>query len=133
MLEFDDLILETIFINCGKDVFILFKTCKRFNSLRSNIIKLQTLVSNDSLCTEYTLFGKLHREGAPAVVWTCGTKEWWDRGKPHRKDGPAMEWVSGTKEWWFKGRKHRKSGPAVIKSNGSKEWWVRGRRWMVSD
>ena len=42
-----------------------------------------------------------HRDGAPAIEYFNGDKEWWVNGNCHREDGPAVERVDGRKEWWL--------------------------------
>ncbi|GAB4072279.1 hypothetical protein GCM10028812_49480 [Ancylobacter sonchi] len=45
----------------------------------------------------------IHREDAPALIGTDGTKAWYRNGQLHREDGPAVEWANGSKEWWVDG------------------------------
>lgn len=47
--------------------------------------------------------GVLHREGAPAIIYTDGTVEWWFDGERHREDGPAIDWPVTFAEWWLDG------------------------------
>ncbi len=43
--------------------------------------------------------GRLHRLGAPAVVYPDGTEEWWNHGELHRDDGPAIEYINFAGRW----------------------------------
>ena len=72
--------------------------------------------------------GNLHREGAPAVEWSDGTKEWYKNGLFHREDGPAIEYKDGDKHWFKNGNLHREDGPAIEFSNGNKSWWFEGKK-----
>lgn len=76
----------------------------------------------------WTLKGKLHRIGGPAVIWPSGTKYWYFNGDLHRENGPAVEMIVGTKEWYIKGQRHRLDGPAVEYPDGLKFWFYNGMR-----
>lgn len=101
-------------------------------------------------------FGRLHREGGPAVESQNGYKEWYWHGTLHRADGPAEEdgdarqwkWMGlchrlgrnpasertfdfGTEfEWYRYGQKHRFGGPAMMgpKVTGWFHYGARHRR-----
>lgn len=71
--------------------------------------------------------GQIHRDGAPAVIYPNGAKEWYRNGKLHRDDGPAVENpITGDWEWLQNGERHRIGGPAVIRPDGVKAWWING-------
>ena len=55
-----------------------------------------------------------------------GTKQWSLNGRPHREGGPAVEWSDGTKFWFLNGEYHREDGPAHEYPNGIKHWWLNG-------
>jgi len=59
----------------------------------------------------WSLNGKLHRIGGPAIEGADGREEWYEHGKPHRIGGPAIEWADGTKVWFEHGESHRVEGP----------------------
>ena len=48
--------------------------------------------------------GLLHRIHGPAVIYSDGTKEWYQQGRLHREDGPAVELINGTIEWYMNGQ-----------------------------
>jgi hypothetical protein len=50
------------------------------------------------------LYGYLHREDGPAVIYSDGTQEWFINGKLHREDGPAIIWPDGSKLWYLNGK-----------------------------
>ena len=37
------------------------------------------------------------------IILEDGTKEWRKYGKLHREGGPAIELADGDKEWWIRG------------------------------
>lgn len=76
---------------------------------------------------------QLHREDGPAVERADGTKEWWHHGQRHRESGPAVERADGTKEWWQDGKIHREDGPAIEKADGSNEWRLNGQEWSKAE
>lgn len=51
----------------------------------------------------WKLNGKLHRVGAPAVMYHNGDESYYQHGKRHREDGPAMVSPFGDREWWIEG------------------------------
>ena len=71
--------------------------------------------------------GDLHREGAPAVIWKSGTKEWYRNGDLHREDGPASIHSDGTEFWYKNGKFHRENGPAIIEADGYRAYYVNGQ------
>lgn len=75
--------------------------------------------------------GDRHRLDGPAIIWSCGDKEWWVNGKLHREGGPAVEYHSGAKEWWINGKLHREDGPALIWDHSIKEWWFYGKKHRI--
>jgi len=77
----------------------------------------------------WTLDGKLHRIGGPAVELGDGGTEWFLNGKNHRIDGPAIEYSSGATEWYLNGSLHREDGPAVEYSDGDTYWYLKGIRY----
>ena len=57
--------------------------------------------------------GKYHRCGdKPAIIYSDGTKEWWENGKRHRARGPAFIDVYGNYGYYFRGMQHNLEGPA---------------------
>ena len=72
--------------------------------------------------------GRLHRDDGPAIVWSSGTKQWYQHGERHRDEGPAVIWASGTKVWYQHDRIHRDDGPAMINKEGMKHWYQHGKR-----
>ena len=97
--------------------------------------------------------GTTHREDGPAVIYTDGAEEWYQKGYNHRLDGPACTWPDGTEYWykndqwhreggpartmpvgsskdleyWNSGKVHRIDGPAIIKASGDKYWYIDGK------
>lgn len=67
---------------------------------------------------EWWIKGKLHREGAPAIIRHDGEERWFLDGVLHREDGPAVTYGEGSMEWWSKGKLHRIGGPAVDVKKG---------------
>lgn len=53
--------------------------------------------------TQWSLDGKYHRVGGPAIEYSDGPKYWFLEGKLHREDGPAVEYPDGTKRWFLNG------------------------------
>lgn len=49
----------------------------------------------------YDKDGTIHREDGPAVIYGCGTKDWFIHGKRHRSDGPAVVWHNGKSGLWY--------------------------------
>jgi hypothetical protein len=43
-----------------------------------------------------------NREDAPAIIWSNGFAEWFQRGRHHRLDGPAIE-QGAIQQWWVDG------------------------------
>ena len=82
--------------------------------------------------------GRLHRDGAPAVVDDRGLQMWYNHGKLHRDgDMPAITWSDHEGfEWWNDGKRHRDGKePAVIRHGYSRygkldtsQWWKHGER-----
>ena len=49
--------------------------------------------------------GKIHREGAPAIINTThGDKSWVKDGLLHREDGPAAEYENGMSHFYLNGK-----------------------------
>jgi hypothetical protein len=70
----------------------------------------------------------IHRNGGrPAVIYTNGTKEYWQDGKRHRNDNglPAVERHNKKKEWWFEGHKISKAFSKKISQR------IRARKWRL--
>ena len=42
---------------------------------------------------------KLHRSGGPAVIYSSGSKFWFQHGMAHRNNGPALIWNFGKIAW----------------------------------
>jgi hypothetical protein len=47
--------------------------------------------------------GKLHRVGAPAVIWFDGTEVYYKDGLLHREDGPAYDDKKGLQQFFLFG------------------------------
>jgi hypothetical protein len=80
----------------------------------------------------YFSYGKLHREGGPAIETKDGSyRAWYLNGLRHRLEdnGPAViRIVEGDfeyKEWWKYDELHRDGGPAIIRPD-SYEWYKNG-------
>lgn len=78
------------------------------------------------------LDGKMHRVGAPALIYKDGGEEWYYKGKLHRAGGPAIEWADGTKYWIVNGMIHRLDGPAKIDSRGKLSWFINNEKIPVN-
>lgn len=59
-------------------------------------------VFNNGICW-YKAY-ELHREGAPAVIYSNGARYWYQHGKRHRVGGPAIELANGEKRFYIEGR-----------------------------
>ena len=46
---------------------------------------------------------QVHRTHGPAMVFSNGTKRWYQNGLLHRTDGHAIVWANGDQEWWLGG------------------------------
>lgn len=104
MQHCNDLLLERIALECGKDCFSLFKTNKQLNKLRQRVLEKCTICIEIDQNKFWLVFGLLHRVNGPAVECADGQKEWWINGQIHREDGPAIEYANGRKEWWINGK-----------------------------
>jgi len=72
---------------------------------------------------------KLHRVDKPALITPMGSY-WYRFGKLHRLGGPAAVWSfkeSNGYCWYVNGKKHRLDGPAIVWQD-DKEWWVNDKR-----
>lgn len=69
---------------------------------------------------------KLHRLDGPAIIWSDGTKYWYQNNKFHRDNGPAVIKADGIQRWYQNGKLHRVDGPAIIDFNGDEYWYVNG-------
>lgn len=89
--------------------------------------------------TIYLLFGKIHRDDAPAIIYNDVSMpkdviyQFHQYGELHRENGPAVECLDGIKIWLKRGKIHRDEsqpcttyptgiGPAVECPDGRKEW-----------
>lgn len=54
----------------------------------------------------YDKDGKVHRDGRPAVIYSDGTRFWFQHGKRHRTDGPAEIWPDNTGWWYLNGKRY---------------------------
>jgi hypothetical protein len=82
------------------------------------------IIDNDGTKRWYDLNVDPHRNDGPAVIYTNGTKSWWQHGKLHRGDGPAIEYANGDKWWFLHGNHHRDDGPALTGKTGYVQWWL---------
>lgn len=74
---------------------------------------------------------QLHRDGAPAVVYTgdaSTVEEWYQHNELHRENGPAITYTDGATEWYARNQLHRIGGPAIHGTYPPYvEWYVLGR------
>jgi hypothetical protein len=89
-----------------------------------------TTVVKTADIAEWHIRGKLHRDGAPAMVCANGDRWWWQHGKLHRDGAPALVCASGDQAWYQHGELHRDGLPAVIRADGTVEHWQNGVRSM---
>jgi len=71
--------------------------------------------------------GKIHRDGAPAVIRPDGSELWFIMDELHRLDGPAITEADGTEVWYYRNKLHRVGAPAIIYSDGREEYWENGK------
>jgi hypothetical protein len=139
ILEYADYFKQAVLFD------ILFPGCRK-KCYKRNLIE-----ENNIYGTLYKLFGKLHREGKPAEIWTDGSQRWYFNNKPHR-DGnmPAIilthmytkkpdnntPYIIEYVAWYYHGQLHRDYNlPAIIHYDGKKCWYIDGvfiRRKMYS-
>ena len=89
-----------------------------FEALKYNIE-----VDDDGTRRYYNSAGQLHRTDGPAVIWSDGTKYWYQNNHLHRTDGPAIEYANGAKMWFQNGVRHRTDGPAIERREGYVCYW----------
>jgi hypothetical protein len=89
--------------------------------------------ANTLSTTWYNKRGEKHRLVRCAVIYQCGSKEWYIYGKRHRTNGPAVEWADGDKEWWVKGKRHRTDGPAIDYGNNDVQFWIDGEHYSFDE
>jgi hypothetical protein len=73
------------------------------------------------------LYGSLHREDGPAVIYPNGTQRWYLNDNLHREDGPAAIHPDGRQYWYLNDKRHREDGPAYIGSDGKQYWYLHGK------
>jgi hypothetical protein len=78
-------------------------------------------------CITWTWNGRMHRNGAPAVIYLNGRQSWYRRGLIHRDDDPAMICPDGGQWWCQHGNIHRDDGPAVVYPDGEQRWYQHGK------
>jgi len=61
-------------------------------------------ITSDGTKIWRNLAGRIHRNGAPALETTSGTRKWYQDGRMHRLDGPAFEGADGKTCWWRDGK-----------------------------
>jgi len=83
--------------------------------------------NNTNYLYKYILFGKLHNESGPAIIYEDGTKKWYYNSKLHNESGPARIDENGDKYWYIHGKLHNESGPAIIDEDGTKKWYYCGK------
>ncbi len=86
---------------------------------RKQFIDLFTVLTINDNCTTYRLFGKLHRDNGPAIIYPDGEQKWYQNGNLHRDDGPAIIHSDGTQKWYHYDKQHKDDGHAVIHSDGT--------------
>lgn len=81
---------------------------------------------------EWYLNGKLHRDGAPAIIHSNGEMLWFQHGKLHREGGPAVK-RTDFKAWYLHDMLHREDGPAVEFKNGAKKWYLKSKNYSTPE
>lgn len=81
----------------------------------------------------YILNREIHRENAPAVVYTDGSMHWYKNDKRHRENGPAIIRNDGAMFWYKNGKLHREDGPARIFPDGEVDWFINGKEVIPTD
>ena len=73
-----------------------------------------------------SLWGMLHRKNdLPAIIYGNGNKEWWVDGKLHREGAPAI--ITQSCNYWYRwSSPHRIDGPAVESLDGMNSWYLNG-------
>lgn len=109
-------------------------TCKQFRAIvydnRDDIVAAYSTIVERTGITTYLFCDMIHRDGGlPAKIYPSGCKAWYRYGKLHREGLPAVcNPSSGHEEWWLRGAPHRAGGlPAVTHSDGSREWYQNGK------
>jgi len=64
----------------------------------------------------------------PAIIYTNGSKFYYQNNRLHREDGPAVIHADGEQQYYQNGKLHRFNGPAVIYYDGDVEYWENGKR-----
>ncbi len=88
-------------------------------------IDLFTVISTNKYHMQYTLFGKLHRNQLPAMIYTTGEFWWYYNGQLHRVDGPAIVYAHGGQIWYRNGQLYRDDRPAVVCGNRYRPWYLK--------
>ena len=97
-------------------------------------LALFELLSLDCRVDEYGIIRyfnaqeQLHRVHGPAIVYTDGSRAWFQNGQFHRLDGPAVDRADGYRAWYHNGRPHRLAGPAIEWPDGYRTWYHNGLR-----
>ncbi len=146
--------------HCDIEVFYLLRKCDRYLSMLDEVSMLDknTMEVTYRDHTKWVVNRRglkvIHRgSDLPAIIWGCGTQEWYRNGKRHRdNDLPAILYSDGTSEWmkngethrdndlpavvggvlgWYKkGKLHRDNDlPAIIWEDGTSEWYQEGQRY----
>lgn len=76
----------------------------------------------------YYQYGKIHNLYGPAMIHSEGIVKYYVNGKKHRENGPAIIGLKGYYEYWLDDKLHRLDGPAVEYADRTKEYWRYGRR-----
>ena len=96
-------------------------------------LALFELLSLDCRVDEYGIIRyfnaqeQLHRVHGPAIVYTDGSRAWFQNGQTHRLAGPAIERADGYRAWYQNGQRHRIVGPAVVYADGRCSWYIDGK------
>ena len=83
-------------------------------------------IKNDDGLVRHFRGDKLHRIGAPAVIYPDGSQFFYQNDKLHNEAGPAALRADGTKEWWIHGEKmsqeefDRRMKKEIIEVDGKK-------------
>jgi hypothetical protein len=88
--------------SCGLCNFAL--VCHEFAQIarnyKSQIVAKFTESTTDGSETKYLLFGKLHRDDGPALVYSSGTLVWCQYDKLYRDNGPVIIYPGGSEYWY---------------------------------
>ena len=67
------------------------------------LLSLDCRVDEYSIIRYFNAQEQLHRVHGPAIVYTDGSRAWYQNGQLHRSDGPAVERADGYRAWYING------------------------------